>query len=232
MTRHFTEAERKAAVGRLLAGERPAALARELRVTTSALRQWRARHSADLAGGVPPAAPAPAPSFVAPPVAPIEPATSAPAGEPAGLREALAVAQGTPVPMPGAVVDPALAGQLATLPDDPGQFTVDHVLAVGEVANGLAVRCVAILKGVPLDEERIEALIQFSPRERRALEMFAPYALPYVPDVLRTFPKYAAWGFVAIYGASLVGRVQAVVALAPKKPTLTNPEVSNALPAA
>ncbi len=245
MSRHFTVAERKAAVARLLAGERPAALSRELRVTTSALRLWRSRYRAELAPSSTP--PAPSPSFApAAPAAPeleprpldalaSSPATAAPSP---GLAEALAAAQGVEPPAPGssapplagAPIDASTGARLDAVPTDPGAFTVEHVVAVGEIVNGLVVRGVAVAKGVTLTEDKVEALIAFSDRERRALEMFAPYALPYVPQVLAQFPRYAAWGFVAIYGAALVGRVQAVVALAPETPSLVPTGGANELP--
>lgn len=200
MKKHFTDDGRNAAVARMLAGESPSALSRELGVTTSCLRNWRAARKATVAP-VAPLAPQPVQDA---------PATPLPPKAPDGLAEALAAA-GAPLP----TSEPAPSGLPLTdaVPTD-GPMTVADLIAGVHVVNDVVADGVAMAVGVTLSDDVRERVTSISPKHERLMHALGEQALPYVNASVKQFPQYMALGFAVVVGFVFIGTGRKVAALA------------------
>ena len=100
-----------------------------------------------------------------------------------------------------------------------------------ECVHQLAVSGIASIHGVELSDQAFERFATFLPRERRALQMFAPYAARFVPGVLGNFDKLAAGAFLLFWAMSLARSYKSISKLAkppePETPAPATP-VTNA----
>jgi hypothetical protein len=117
-----------------------------------------------------------------------------------------------PAPDPGAAPPP--------IPPPSGAELIGMV----ECVHQLAVSGIASIHGVELSDQAFERFATFLPRERRALQMFAPYAARFVPGVLGNFDKLAAGAFLLFWAMSLARSYKSISKLAkPPEPETPAP---------
>ena len=209
----MTRAKLQSAVDRVLAGETAGAVARDVGIPSSSLRDAvraaRARSSTKPA----PSTPSPTPSAVGTVVdehpADVLAAEAAEADETLYARAAGATADGAAVGTDGA---PAPAQAAPVSPD--------AVVDMFEGLVGVAVRITVVGKGGEWTE-RLEASCRFTDGERNRLRATAPYVAQYVGDALASSP-YVGIGLFALSALEVCASRFALVKLAVAQPAATS----------
>lgn len=205
-------AKLQAAVQRVLAGETAGAVAREVGLPSSSLRD--AVRAARAARPSPSPTPSPTPSAVGNVVdehpADVLAAEAAEADETLYARAAGATADGATI---------GADGDSPTAPAAPA--SPDAVVDIFEGLVGVAVRITVVSKGGEWTE-RLETSCRFTDAERNRLRATAPYVAQYVGDALASSP-YVGIGLFALSAlevcASRFALVKLAVATQPEPPS-------------
>lgn len=149
----------------------------------------------------------------APPTPPASaPAASAQADKAASILGSADAPGGAPG-APGAEAAPA----------PPPALTPEAVVGLVELANMIAVRAVASQRKVAHDE-RLAALYKLDPETRETLKAYAPYAMPYLEELLARGPLVGALIFGGVAVVTIATNLGRVKELSPAKPAASSPQ--------
>lgn len=104
----------------------------------------------------------------------------------------------------------------------------EQLIEFSETVKGINVLLQCERYGVKLPEDIHERLTHFTPGQRRALGIFAPYAAPYVAWLIQHHDKVAGILFLVVLAAMIVSDAKAIKALVPKKEEEKKPEEKKA----
>jgi DNA-binding transcriptional regulator YdaS (Cro superfamily) len=212
VTFHRNPSQQAEIVRRIRQGEKQSAIAAELGVHPNTVRQWvrsveRAeetlRAAARNAEPVTPEKLDPALPLEGGDLLVSEGPRSEP-GTPAALARSLAALDDDDEKEAG---KPVLEGPAALLQDmsKPGQLT-----NVAEGLNGMVVKFACVKYRVRLKAEDAAAFAKFTPEERDALDMFEPYARPYVQAQVQEMAPFAALLFAGMFALAAWSRIAAI----------------------
>lgn len=119
------------------------------------------------------------------------------------------VAAGGPVPdaVKAPVAQPPPAGDgggksAPPPPPPPPPIGPDSVVALCEMITVLAVKAFCVSSGIEYRPE-IERLCQLTPPEKKQLQEFAPWAMPFIIKILQNLPVIGAIAFFGTYSLML-----------------------------
>jgi hypothetical protein len=108
----------------------------------------------------------------------------------------------------------------------------EQLIEFSETVKGVNVLLQCERYGVKLPPELLEKLAHFTPGQKKALGIFAPYAAPYVSWLISHHDKVAGILFLVVLAAMIVGDAKTIKGLAPKKDPEEKPKAPAAAPPA